>query len=268
MATSRQVPRFALALCGYALLALLLFRGLFGRFSTAVPHDLGDPLLSTWILWWNAQRLPFVGAWWDGLSFFPGPGSLALSDHRVGVALITSPIQWLGGSPVFAYNVALVSSFVLCALSAHALTWLLTDDHRAAAVSGLIFGFNPFRISHIAHLELLVVFWLPLALAALHQYVRRYQARWLLVFAVCWFLQGLSSGYYLFYSAPVIALWAVWFARDRPIVAVGAIGPLSSASWDAKRVRAQRATGRRFQGRSRPPRLRRGRAHARGPCLA
>src|SRR4029453_17890473 len=100
--------------------------------------------------------------------------------------------------------------FVLLSVAAHALTWFLTRSHAAGAVSGLIFGFNPFRISHIAHLELLVVFWLPLAFAALHLYVRRFELRWLVVFAVAWALQGLSSGYYLFYSAPVIALWALW----------------------------------------------------------
>src|SRR3979409_2624887 len=76
---------FVLALLGYAALTLLLFHGLFGRYSTAVPHDLGDPLLSTWILWWNAHHVPFVGAWWDGLSFYPGHGSLAFSDPRVGL---------------------------------------------------------------------------------------------------------------------------------------------------------------------------------------
>jgi hypothetical protein len=206
---------FALACAGYTALTLLIFHGLIGRLSTAVPHDLGDPLLSTWILWWNAHHIPFVGTWWDGLSFFPGHGSLAFSDHRVGLTLIAGPIQWLGGSPVLAYNVTLLSSFVLCALAAHALGWLVTRSHAAGAVSGLIFGFNPFRVSHIAHLELLAVFWLPLAFAALHVYVRRFEVRWLVLFAVFWLLQGLSSGYYLFYSAPVIGLWAVWFARDK-----------------------------------------------------
>ena len=77
---------FGLAFFGYSALVLLLFHGLVGRFSTAVPHDLGDPLLSTWILWWNAHRLPFVGEWWDGMSFYPRTGSLAFSDHRVGLA--------------------------------------------------------------------------------------------------------------------------------------------------------------------------------------
>ena len=215
--------RFALAFLGYTALTLLLFHGLIGRFSTAVPHDLGDPLLSAWVLWWNAHHLPFVGAWWDGLSFYPGHGSLAFSDHRVGLTLIAGPIQWLGGTPVLAYNVTLLSSFVFCALAAHALTWLLTRSHAAGTVSGLIFGFNPFRISHIAHLELLAVFWLPLAFAALHLYVRRFEVRWLVAFAVLWALQGLSSGYYLFYSAPVIGLWAIWFAREKPWRGIGAI---------------------------------------------
>lgn len=217
------VRSFGLASLGYSALVLLLFHGLIGQFSTAVPHDLGDPLLSTWILWWNAHHLPFVGTWWDGLSFYPGHGSLAFSDHRVGLELLAGPVQWLGGTPVLAYNVTLLSSFVLSALGAHALTWTLTKNHAAGAVSGLIFGFNPFRISHIAHLELLVAFWLPLALVALHLYVRRFEKRWLYLFAALWALQGLSSGYYLFYSAPVVGLWTLWFARDKPWRAIAAM---------------------------------------------
>src|SRR5438270_13955280 len=108
---------FAVAFLGYSALTLLLFHDLIGRVSTAVPHDLGDPLLSTWTLWWNAHRTPFLGGWWNGLSFYPEHGSLAFSDHRVGLTLIASPVQWLGGTPVLAYNVTLLSSFALCALA-------------------------------------------------------------------------------------------------------------------------------------------------------
>jgi len=105
--------RVGLAAAGYTAFALALMRGLFGQFTTAVPHDLGDPLLSTWILWWNAHHLPFVGSWWDGLSFYPEHGSLAFSDHRVGLEFISGPVQWLGGGPVLAYNVTFVACFVL-----------------------------------------------------------------------------------------------------------------------------------------------------------
>src|SRR5262249_41028561 len=126
-------------------------------------------------------------------------------------------------SPVLAYNVAFLASFVGCALGAHALTWLLTRSHAAASVSALVFGFNPFRIAHVAHLELLVACWLPLSLLALHLYVRPYEVRWLGLFVVMWALQGLASGYCLFYPAPLIVFWACWFARAEPRRGIGGI---------------------------------------------
>jgi hypothetical protein len=208
--------RIGLAAVGYAAFTLALLRGLIGQFTTALPHDLGDPLLSTWILWWNAHHVPFVGDWWDGLSFYPEHGSLAFSDHRVGLELISGPVQWLGGGPVLAYNVTFVACFVLSALAAYALTWTLTRSHAAAAISGVVFGFNPYRMAHLAHLELQAVFCLPLALVALHRYISAPKRRWLVAFAALMLLQGLCSGYYLFFSIPLIGLWILWFARDAP----------------------------------------------------
>src|ERR1051326_6557827 len=38
---------------------------------------------------------------------------------------------------------------------------------------------------------------------------------WLAVIAVALAMQGLSSGYYLLYGAPLLAGWIVWFVRDR-----------------------------------------------------
>ena len=209
--------RFGLAATGYLALALLLVRSLFGQFSTAIAHDAGDPLLSAWILWWNARHVPFVGSWWDGLAFFPLRGSLAFSDHRVGLELIAAPVQWLGGTPILAYNVTFVSCFVLSALAAHALTRMLTGSHAAGAVSGIVFGFNPYRMAHLAHLELQAAFCLPLALLALHQYQATSRRRWLVAFSAMLALQGLCSGYYLFFSIPLVGLWILWFPRNAPL---------------------------------------------------
>ena len=49
--------------------------------------------------------MPFSGRWWDPPFFFPMRGALALSEHLAGLAVLSSPIQWLGGSPVLAYNI-------------------------------------------------------------------------------------------------------------------------------------------------------------------
>ena len=78
----------ALAAIAYGVITLVLFRSLLPHIASGFPHDPGDPVLSAWALWWNAHHLPFVGSWWDGVAFYPEHGSLAFSDHRVGLGLI------------------------------------------------------------------------------------------------------------------------------------------------------------------------------------
>ena len=70
--------------------------------SSRLASDLHDaarpwgPLLSTTLLWWNAHTVPLSSTWWNGLSFWPAPGTLGLSDHRLGESLIATPLQWAG----------------------------------------------------------------------------------------------------------------------------------------------------------------------------
>lgn len=224
--TLAQSPwgRIGVAFVVYLALTLVLFAPLVPRMGSAVPHDLGDPLLSAWILWWNAHHLPLTSVWWDGLSFYPMHGSLALSDHRIGLGLIATPVQWLGGGPILAHNIVLLLSFPLCAAAAHAFARSIANSEAAGAIAGVSFGFNPYRMAHIAHLELLAAWWLPLVLLALHRQNDDGQRRWTAVFAACLALQGLSCGYYFFFAAPLLLLWTVWFVRSPQIVVRIALG--------------------------------------------
>ncbi len=222
----------ALAGLGYLLLSLVITLPLAWRLTTGVPHDLGDPVLTTSILWWNARVTPLTAAWWSGPWFFPEAGSLAFSDHRLGASLIASPLQWLGLGPVGAYNVTLILSFPLCALAAFALVKSLTGRVDAAAVAGLAYGFNPYRMAHIEHLELLLAFGMPLALLALHRYWETRERRWLAALSAALCLQGLSSSYYLLFFSVFMALWVVWFLRWRDwraflAIAVASLVPIA-----------------------------------------
>src|SRR5581483_10442994 len=152
----------------YSVLAIAMTQPLAWHLSTRVPHDLGDPLLSATLLWWNAHVLPLTARWWDGPAFWPAAGSLAFSDHRLGESLLAAPWQWAGAGPIATYNLVLLATFPLSALAAHWLGFTLTPRHSAALVAGLAYGFNPYRIAHIEHLELLAGFGMPAALAALH----------------------------------------------------------------------------------------------------
>lgn len=220
------------ALLLYAALTVGVTWPLVLRLGDGVPHDLGDPLLSTWVLWWNAHVVPFSDRWWDGLGFFPSRGMLALSDHRVGIGLITTPLILAGASPLAAHNLAFLLTFFLCASAAYALSFVLTSSRAAALIGGLVFGFNPYRADHLPHLELLASWWLPVILLALHRWAATQAVCWLVALGIALLMQALTSGYYFFFAGVLLALWLIWFAPRalprRQYLGLGAalLGPL------------------------------------------
>ena len=235
-----------LAVAAYSALAIILTWPLATHLSSVLPHDLGDPVLNTWILWWNAHAVPLTARWWNAPMFWPAQGASALSEHLVGLTVVSTPIQWMGGSPVSAYNVVFLLSFPLSALAAHALGHTLTGRHDAAAIAGLAFGFNPYRIAQAPHLQVLVAFGMPAAMFALHKYLQRHDRRWLWLFGAAWLQQALSNGYYLLFFPILLALWFAWFvwrADRRASVAIAttfliASLPLLPFLWKYREVQA------------------------------
>lgn len=209
------MPRHAAAVLAYAALTLAYTWPMVLRLGSVAPSDLGDPLLSTWTLWWNATTLPLSDRWWNGPIFFPAPDALTLSDHRIGIGIITTPAIWLGWSPIVAHNLAFLASFVLCAVGGYALGFALTHDHGAAFLAGLVFGFNPFRAGHLPHLELLCSYWLPVALLALHRWGETRKGAWLVALSIALTMQALTSAYYFAFFGVIVGLWLLWFVRLR-----------------------------------------------------
>lgn len=206
---------WTLACAFYACLTIALTWPLALHLSSALPHDAEDPLLSTALLWWNAQVLPLTKRWLDGFFFYPSGGAVAFSDHRLGLMPVAAPLIWLGASPVLAHNVTLLLTYPLSAIAAHALAFTLTKRHDAALVSGLAYGFNPFRVEHLPHLELLAAFGMPAALWSLHRFVETRRRKWLTVFAAALVVQGLCASYYLLFFGILLGLWVLWFVPWR-----------------------------------------------------
>jgi hypothetical protein len=204
----RSIAAFLL----YLAVAVVLTYPLVLSPSCVVPHDPGDPLLNVWLLSWNASHVPFSSSWWNGPFFHPLSGSLAFSEHLVGLGPLASPVLWLGGSPLFAYNLAFLLSFPLCGLGAYWLSRSLSGAEDAAVVGGLMFAFAPYRIAHLSHVDVLSCYWMPLCLLGLHRYVKTRRARWLGLFAASWLLQVLCKGYSFFHFSVLLVLWLLWFA--------------------------------------------------------
>ncbi len=207
--------RHALAALAVFLLLAVAWTWPLGIHLSRVPNDPGDPVLNTWILWWNTQAVPFTERWWDPPIFYPLKGALALSEHLFGIALFTTPMQWAGIDPLASYGIAFILSFALSGFFAFLLTRRLTGSTLAAACGGLAFGFAPYRASQLAHLQMLTSQWMPLALLAMHAYLDDGRRRWLALFAGAWLIQALSNGYALLFFPVLLALWLAWFVDWR-----------------------------------------------------
>ena len=182
---------------------------------STIPHDLGDPLLVTWLLWWSTHVMPLTTAWWNAPAFYPAPGVFAFSENLLGLAPVTWPIIAVTGAPVLAYNVAFALSYVFCGLGAYFLGFVLTRRRDAAFVAAIAFAFAPYRLSHTHHLQLLSAYWMPVAIGALHLYLADPKKRWAALFALAWLMQALACGYYFFFLSLLVVLWLAWFAPGR-----------------------------------------------------
>jgi hypothetical protein len=182
-----------------------------------VAADLGDPLYYMWAIAWNCTRLLQVfrgdvtrlAGFFDANIFYPEPLALAHSDHMIAQSLQALPLYALG-NVILCYNVIFLSTFVLSGLGMYLFVRELSGHARGAFVAGLLFAFAPYRMGHLAHLNLLSMQWAPLALYGLRRYFDR-RGYWPLAgAAAALIVQNLSSGYFVLYLVPFVALYVLW----------------------------------------------------------
>jgi hypothetical protein len=231
------------ALAVYSLLALLMTWPLVLGIGSNVPGDLGDSLLNMWILAWGAEHLPLLvtgqigwSEFWNANIFHPDPLALALSEHLFGLTLQILPLYWLTGNIILCYNLLFISTFALSAFGTYLLVLDLTGDKRAAFVAGLVYGFLPYRIASVPHLQVMSSQWMPFALWGLNRFAAGSQfavprsrfpspgSRFpsytpLVLGTAALVMQNWSCGYYLLYFAPFVPLFLLhrmWSAGTLP----------------------------------------------------
>lgn len=177
----------------------------------AIAGDLGDPLLSATILAWDADRArhAFRGLW-DAPFLYPHRHTLAYSEHLLGLAPFTTPVEWLSGNAVLAYNIAYIGSYVLAGFGMFLLVRSRVGRTDAAILAGLAFELTPYRLAQTSHLQVLMNGWMPIGLWALHEYFATGSRWWMAAFAAAFALLGLSNGYYFyFFLLPVAVVVAI-----------------------------------------------------------
>jgi hypothetical protein len=204
-----------LAIVLFAAVAVVYTRPLLWQLHSGIVSDPYDPVLNAAVLWWNATTVPFSASWWNPPFFHPASGVTAFTEHLLGVSVTASPIYWLTRDPIVAYNIALFLTWPLSSAAAWWLARRLTGREDAALIAGFAYGFTPYRLAEIAHIQSLSSYWLPVMLVGLHGYVEERRGRWLVLFGGAWLLQSLANGYYLLMGAVLIGAWVAYFAAQR-----------------------------------------------------
>jgi hypothetical protein len=212
--TSRwNAPAISLAI--YIIITIVIGREVLANVGSSIANDAGDPLLTAAILKWNATHVPLTEAWYQFPIFYPTPDTLTFSEHLLGLSVIASPIYWLTRDTVITYNLVLLLTFPLCAIAMYALVFRVTGSAVGAFVAGLAFGFAPYRISQLPHIQMLATFWAPVALLGLHAFIDTGRRRWLVLYGAAWMLQGAANGYALVMFSVLVGLWTLWFVVAR-----------------------------------------------------
>lgn len=228
MSHAARDTRLPAVAAGYTVVALLMTWPLALGLGRDVPGDLGDALLNMWILVWGFDALPGLltgtlswTAFWNAPMFHPEPLALAMSEHLLAQVLQGAPVYWLTGNIVLTYNLLFLSTCILSALGTYLLVRDLTGDWRAGLISGLAFGFLPYRVAQISHLQVLSTQWMPLALWGLHRFIHHGSRRALAGGTASLVMLHWSCGYYILFFAPCVAafclheLWRAGQVRSR-----------------------------------------------------
>lgn len=215
-------PQTAAAALAYAALTVVMTWPIGRGLAHDVPADLGDSLLNMWIMAWVAEGLVAIAQGgmsfadlWNANIFHPAPLSLTFSEHLIPQAIQGMPAYLATGNVVLAYNLVFLATFALSGLGTFLLVRELTGSARAAFVAGLFFAFFPYRLGQFPHIQTLSSQWMPFTLYGFRRYFDTGRTVALAGGTAAFVVQGLSSGYYLFYLAPVLLAYVVWEMAQR-----------------------------------------------------
>lgn len=204
----RRAATVCLIVVFFILLSFFMTRPVLTRGDEGAIVNPYDPMLQSWTLAWDTRELtrnPFN--LFNANIYFPNSHTLAYTDHQVVNAVLAAPFLAITDNPMQSANLLLIFQFFLCSLGAYLLTTHLTGNRPAGVVAGIAFSYAPYKIAHLAHLNLCSAAWIPLCILFLHKYSKEKKTRDVILFALFFVLQALTALYYAIMLAIAIGLF-------------------------------------------------------------
>lgn len=223
-ALQRRGVQTAAAAAAYVALTVAMTWPIAADPGHTVPGDLGDSLLVMGVMAWMSEGLLALaggqlsfGDLWNAGFFYPTPLALTFSEHFAPQAVQGLPAYLASGNILLAYDLVFLATFALSGVGTFLLVRELTGSASAGFVAGLFYAFFPYRLNQYPHLQTLSSQWMLFAIYGFRRHLDRGSLAAIVGGTTAFVVQGLSSGYYLFYFAPVLAAYVVWelVARGR-----------------------------------------------------
>ena len=200
-----------LAIIFYIFCAFLVTYPVVSKINKATVDGAADTYLMLWTLSWDVHQLSEDPVnLFDANYFYPHDNTLALSEHHLGSALLALPIIKVTNNPVLAFNLLILLYLVLGALGAYLLAYHFTNNHYAALLAGVIFGFAPYRLGHLSQLHLLATIF-PWAVLCLVLYLKNKRSRYLIIMAVLVLWQSITSWHLGLFTYGLIAIILLFY---------------------------------------------------------
>ena len=184
-------------------------------FTTHVVSHI-DPLFSMWRLAWFAHAIQSGEHLLHANVFYPEPFTYLLSDATFLQSALAAPGIWSGVALPTVYNTLILIGIVSSGVAMYWLATSLGIRRSASVLAAAVFSLAPYRIEHIAHLELQWIAPAIVALGTLYRLLYAPQWRHGVILGIAVWLQFLSSVYYTVFLLPILLLLVVVSFRTLP----------------------------------------------------
>ena len=212
MSPQRRDAIVALALS--LLLAVALTWPMAARLGSAGRVDSGDGRHGVWNVSWVAHALTTSPTrLFDANIFYPHDNALAFSEANLVAGVLAVP-AWVitGGNPYAAYNSVVLMAFAMAALAAYFLARTVGAGRFGATIAAIVYGYSPYMLAHIPHIQLLMTFGPALSLAMMHRFVTTPTTGRAVALGLTLSVTGLACAYYGIFSGLVVGIGILWFA--------------------------------------------------------
>jgi hypothetical protein len=163
----------------------------------------GDAMFNAWLLARTHHCLMRQDCpnYLNGNIFFPHRDSMLFSETQLSAGLLTLPLHFVNPHPIFSFNVWVITQFFLSGMCMYLLAKHLSRNHEViSTVAGLVFAFAPMRVAVVAHMQNGSIWYLPLVILLLLQFLKTKKIRYLPFIFVVLVLYFYASWYQMVFG--------------------------------------------------------------------